>query len=137
LESPKIQSARKNYAKNYGKSSARKETIANHYRKKRKLSPETYLFYHASSRAKKQNLPFNISIEDVRSVFPKDGLCPILRIPLEFSSKLTINTPSLDKIKPTKGYVKGNIIILSMKANMIKSNIDDPEVFRRLANLLE
>ena len=31
------------------------------------------------------------------------------------------NSPSLDRIDPTKGYVKGNVWIISHKANVFKS----------------
>ena len=32
------------------------------------------------------------------------------------------NSPTLDRIIPSKGYVKGNVWVISMRANMIKSN---------------
>jgi hypothetical protein len=33
------------------------------------------------------------------------------------------NTPSLDKIIPSLGYVKGNVAVISWKANVMKSNL--------------
>lgn len=32
------------------------------------------------------------------------------------------NSPSLDKIVPELGYVKGNIVVVSLRANQIKSD---------------
>ena len=40
------------------------------------------------------------------------------------------NSPSFDRIDPTKGYVKGNVIIVSNKANVIKSNATVEELER-------
>jgi hypothetical protein len=76
------------------------------------------------TRCKKAGLPFNLTIEDFN--FPK--VCPALGIPLEktFNKDSRCvsneNTPSLDRIVPELGYVKGNIVIVSKKANTMKSN---------------
>lgn len=50
--------------------------------------------------------------------------CPALGIPLKFGTgnKPCRNSPSIDKIVPSKGYVKGNIQVLSYKANSMKSD---------------
>ena len=74
----------------------------------------------AKDRATRANLPFNIEIEDI--VVPE--FCPVLNIKLEKSKTgiATACSPSLDKIIPHKGYVKGNIIVMSYKANLMKNN---------------
>ena len=49
--------------------------------------------------------------------------CPILDIPLYVGTKTsTDNSPTLDRIDNNKGYIKGNIQIISRKANQMKSN---------------
>ena len=40
--------------------------------------------------------------------------------------------PTLDKVVREKGYVKGNVAIISFKANQIKSDVDDFEIFLKL-----
>ena len=40
--------------------------------------------------------------------------------------------PSLDKVVRKKGYVKGNVQIISFRANQLKSDIDDFEIFKKL-----
>lgn len=51
--------------------------------------------------------------------------CPALKIPLDYSDgkgKRTDNSPSIDKIIPEKGYVCGNIVVVSWRANRIKND---------------
>ena len=55
--------------------------------------------------------------------YPK--VCPVLRIKLGWKLKGNgghDNSPSLDRIDSTKGYVKGNVMIMSTLANRMKSN---------------
>ena len=40
--------------------------------------------------------------------------------------------PTLDKVIRKKGYVKGNVAIISHRANAIKSDVDDFEIFKKL-----
>lgn len=69
-------------------------------------------------KSKKLNLPFNITIEDV--IVPE--YCPVLGIKLVFNEKQPRwNSPSVDRIIPVLGYVKGNVIVVSNLANTIKS----------------
>jgi hypothetical protein len=87
---------------------------------------------NARRRALAKSLEFNIDNEYVRSLVVTH--CPILNIPLEWSCQrgngcLTMaGSPSLDRIDPTKGYVRGNIWIISHKANRIKSDATHEEL---------
>lgn len=78
------------------------------------------MFLHrARGRAKKKGLPYNIDLEDV---IPPTH-CPVLGIELDWSAlKTQDNCPSLDRIIPSLGYVKGNVIVVSILANRIKTN---------------
>jgi hypothetical protein len=79
----------------------------------------------ARKRAKEKDLPFDIDYEYVRSLVVSH--CPVFGMPLEWSTYRgkgaggIANSPSLDRIDPTKGYVKGNVWIISHKANTFKS----------------
>ena len=99
---------------------------------KRRRDPIHELIIMARARAKKAGLPFDLHPHDL--VLPE--CCPVLGIPLMQSSKLTDNTPTLDRYEPTKGYVSRNVIVVSWLANRIKSNHTDPEVFERVARYL-
>ncbi|MDC3244940.1 hypothetical protein OAU16_01690 [Gammaproteobacteria bacterium] len=46
------------------------------------------------------------------------------------NKKGTRTSPSLDKINPDKGYMKGNVAIISLKANSIKSDATPKEVIK-------
>jgi hypothetical protein len=53
--------------------------------------------------------------------------CPILEVPLDYGpsttgAKMPDNYASLDKIEPSKGYVLGNLQVISRKANSMKSD---------------
>lgn len=81
--------------------------------------PEVRMFEGAKARAKKQKVPFSISVTDINIPM----YCPILGIELKRGvGKVTPNSPSLDKIIPSKGYVPGNISVISMRANQLKNN---------------
>ena len=89
----------------------------------------------AKRRAKAKNLPFNLTYSDI--VLPEK--CPVLGIPLQFNKQFSkFDSFSLDKIVPEKGYVKDNIVVISLKANQIKncSTIAELEmVYRFFSNL--
>lgn len=74
----------------------------------------------ARNRAKQNGLMFNLNYADIKV----PNLCPVLKIPLIPSDGegLTDNSPSLDKRVPHLGYVKGNVTVISMLANRIKTN---------------
>ena len=49
--------------------------------------------------------------------------CPILGIPLiRVGTIATDNSPSIDRIDSTKGYIKGNVQVISKKANTLKNS---------------
>jgi hypothetical protein len=72
----------------------------------------------AKVRAQKLGIPFDITSKDVDI----PDLCPVFGTPLVWTNKLGNDTPSLDRFIPSEGYVKGNVMFISMKANRIKSD---------------
>lgn len=78
-------------------------------------SLEYKIWNRAKSRATKRNLEFNIDIEDIKI----PDICPVFNIPFESKGNFT---PSIDRIDSSKGYIKGNIQIISTRANILKSN---------------
>jgi hypothetical protein len=64
--------------------------------------------------------------------------CPLLNIELEYrnheQSKMPKNYATLDKIDPSKGYVVGNLQILSHRANTLKSDASLEELKTLIKN---
>jgi hypothetical protein len=68
---------------------------------------------------KKTKFGSSLSVHDL--TFPSH--CPILGIEIDyFNDVIGDNSPSLDRVDPDGGYVAGNVLIVSMKANRIKQN---------------
>lgn len=75
------------------------------------------------ARAKRDGLEFNLALLDLPPI-PK--ICPVLGLELIIgrgANKVPLpNSPSVDRIDPKKGYIKGNIRVISYRANSLKSN---------------
>lgn len=91
------------------------EYRAKYSRDNRREYPEKRLLLGAKQRAKELSLEFNIELEDIK--IPE--LCPILKVPMEIGSRYA---PSLDRINPELGYTKGNVWVISRKANVMKND---------------
>lgn len=76
----------------------------------------------AKARARKGGFPFSITKDQLLSLC--HDICPALGVPLVYYAKTGRgpgpNSASLDKIIPSLGYVMGNVVILSHRANSIK-----------------
>lgn len=95
---------------------------------------EAYMLDRSKSRAKKKGFEHNITIEDI---FIPDT-CPLLGIPLFVGrGGVCPNSPTLDRIDSSKGYVKDNVWVISYKANTIKSNATPEELLRIATKLAD
>lgn len=79
----------------------------------------------ARGRAKKRGLLCTITIND----FEIPTVCPVLGISLAFENRTQEdNSPSLDRIDNSKGYVSGNVMVISFRANKLKSDATAEEL---------
>lgn len=84
-----------------------------------KHGPVKYMFGQVRGRAKRNGQAFTITRDDI--VVPSH--CPILGIPLAISTDMrSDNSPSLDRIDNTRGYVPGNVHVISWRANKLKND---------------
>jgi hypothetical protein len=94
--------------------------------------PEWVLHKAAKSRARSKGLPFTIERTDV--VIPTH--CPLLGTALlRADVRVQPNSPTLDRVIPSLGYVKGNVWVISHRANVIKNDATLAELETLVANL--
>lgn len=90
-------------------------------------TPTHHLYHNAKKRAKDKGVPFEITKDDI--IVPE--FCPVLGIRLERgrgTRGYADTSPSLDRIVPELGYVRGNVAVISMRANRIKSDANAEEL---------
>jgi hypothetical protein len=109
--------------------------LSNHARKAQRSKTEPWfdLYNHARQRARETGAQFALTLAGVKNMYPVDGRCPVLGIELQRGSVTQDQSPSLDRLDPTKGYVPSNVTIISYLANRIKQQETDPNVFERIA----
>lgn len=137
---------KKNYLKDIDASrAARREITKRWYTKNaEKAKANTRTWIHANPLrawitsikrgAKLRGLEFDLSVEDLE--VPTH--CPLLGLPLTFEigrGKRTDNSASLDRLDSSKGYVKGNVWVVSWRANNLKRDATLTELKMLAANL--
>lgn len=99
-----------------------REKIREKAREYYKEHPETFVLHNIKTRAKKLGVPFSLTADDIEC----PEFCPVLGIRLERSLNpkggVTDFAPTVDRLIPEIGYVKGNVMVISHKANRIKND---------------
>jgi hypothetical protein len=92
----------------------------NRQQRYRLKNPKIPMLGNARQRALRSGVPFSLKPED----FEIPDQCPVLGLKLThgFNRKATDSSPSLDRLIPSLGYVKGNVTVISRLANTIKSS---------------
>ena len=92
------------------------------------------MIVEAKSRAKKKQIDFDINDEDIKW----NDVCPVLGIPITFQRSKgkggDDNSPSLDRIDNNLGYVKGNVRLISNRANKLKNDMSYEEMVKIYKN---
>jgi len=85
------------------------------------------MFHSAKSRAKSNNLDFDLDLEYLASIATDH--CPVDGLPFDWDRKLredntlSLAVPSLDRVDSSQGYVKGNVRIINNRWNSKKGNM--------------
>ena len=96
----------------------------------------TCLLYGAQTRCNKGGMEFNITKEDI--YIPTH--CPYLGVELTHTSGKgvrVLTNASLDRIDSTKGYIKGNVQVISALANTMKNSASIPQLIEFARGVLE
>jgi hypothetical protein len=100
----------------------------------RHANPESTLVIGARQRARELGVPCTITKDDVE--IPER--CPLLGVALKRDpGPRRDNSPTLDRIVPVRGYVPGNVWVLSDLANRMKSNATREQLVTFARNVLE
>jgi hypothetical protein len=110
-----------------------KEEIYQQKKESRERNIEQAMLTSAKNRAARKGLEFNLELSDI--VIP--DVCPLLEVPFQFGTKDSYDySPSLDRIDNSKGYIKGNVQVISMKANAMKNSASPDELHTFCKNIL-
>ena len=97
---------------------------------------QTVIIYIKSQLKHRLSVPkeFNIDADYLKQIDTTD-ICPILGIPMRWhagrgTGKRQPNTKSIDRIDPNRGYIKGNVQIISWRANKIKQDATFEELIK-------
>ncbi len=83
-------------------------------------NPERRILINARSRAKKSGRVFSLCLSDI--TIPER--CPVLGIPLrkQIGRVPQPDSPSIDCIIPSLGYIPSNVKVISFRANQLKND---------------
>ncbi|MDB9796140.1 hypothetical protein OAB44_01945 [Pelagibacteraceae bacterium] len=80
------------------------------------------------TKCKLKKIKFDIDRNYLKSIMPKDMICPVMKKKMYIGEKYHKYSPTIDRIIPSTGYVKGNVIVVSRIANMIKTDANVEQI---------
>lgn len=121
-------------SKRYYKTERGKEQHRVYESIRRECNHRKMIFDLAKQRAKKKNIEFTITLDDI--IIP--DVCPVFGIKFDLSNnKLSNNSPTLDRVNNKIGYTKENIRVISWRANRLKSDGTIIEIEKIIAYMYE
>jgi hypothetical protein len=103
-----------------------KESITKKFKARKESNWEHQMYINSKCRAKRHGIEFTITEADI--VIPKH--CPYLGIELTrvHGNPFLKSLPSIDRIDNQKGYIPGNIQVISKLANAMKNTASKEEL---------
>ena len=93
----------------------------------------TFRYSKLKERSKNKGIVFDLTAEYLSKIWPEDGVCPALKIKMKKGQSNgggAYNSPSIDRIIPDLGYIKGNVHWISKRANQIMSDATPDQVIQ-------
>ena len=88
---------------------------------------DSLILKRLKERSIQKGLTFDLTVEDIDVPLK----CPVFGFDLKRNYKVPLfNSPSVDRIDPTKGYTKDNIQIISQLANAMKQNANPEQLIQ-------
>lgn len=88
---------------------------------------DSLILKRLKERAIQKELDFGLTLDDIN--VPSN--CPVFGFALQRNQKIPLfNSPSVDRIDPTKGYTKDNIQVISQLANAMKQNATPEQLIK-------
>jgi hypothetical protein len=87
--------------------------------------PRLHLLYRTRQSAKRRGIEVNLILRDIPEIPKRCPVFPWIKLKVQVGNGREVkyySTPSLDRIDSKKGYVKGNVRIISWRANSLKNN---------------
>lgn len=94
----------------------------------------------ARDRSKSHNIDFSLSLDDIKNLwFEQNGTCALsgIKMTYELQNGRTPTNVSIDKIDRTKGYVTGNVQLVCMACNQMKSDLSEDEMYQFCKKIVE
>ena len=101
-----------------------------------------YYFYQAQSGAKKRNINFDLTFNDLKLLYKQQGgLCALsgIKMTIKPGTRKRINNTklSVDRINNSKGYTKDNIQLITWQANMAKGTWTNKQLINMCKNIIK
>jgi hypothetical protein len=89
----------------------------------------TRLIGNVRRRCREQQIAYDLDVDYLLSI--ASDKCPVFKTPFIWSqgNGYSPEGPSLDKVIPTLGYIKENVVFISRIANTIKQNVTEKELY--------
>lgn len=99
-------------------------------RRNRKSAWSASVVSNCRARAKRKNVECTITPAYMREI--TTDRCPVFGTRFVFAGNGGIlpSSPSIDRLDPSKGYIEGNVVVISMKANTIKSAYGSKDLYK-------
>jgi len=99
----------------------------------KKENPKRYTAQQMRGSAKKRavalKLDYDLDYKYIESIMPV--FCPVLGVEIKYGGgEKTKYSASLDRKIPRKGYVKGNVMVISQLANLMKNEASPQEMIK-------
>ena len=123
---------RERHPERYKASRKRGRLRWNAYLRERRANPATWAkaaIAQIRHRAKSKGLACTITADDIQPPL----VCPVLGIPLRFGGEIGNDSPSVDRFDNSEGYVRGNVYVISWRANNLKRDATIDELLRVVA----